>query len=152
MLKYNTESSIYKQLLLTLQSILDISVYTIEKIVKFWWFTSGHIILQKKLIQLRQNSGKIFRVDHTYKIVKQLGAYDEEKKVWISFKCSLLQILDENGFVLAYEIVPNDSRELVGKLMQIIWLTPNRYIFEFNIKFILLEKSILMLFTQIILK
>ena len=94
--------------------------------------------LQKQLSILKETTGSTLRVDHTYKFVKSLGAYSVKADTWviipvllllkiqIQLSCSLLIILNEDGMVLAYDIVPNDKRELISKLFMDIWNTPNR--------------------------
>jgi hypothetical protein len=54
-------------------------------------------------------------------------------------KASLFIILNENGAVLAYQICPNDKKEIVLDLFEEIWLTEGRtvktrFIFTDNVK------------------
>lgn len=106
---------------------MDIQVYVIEKIVRYWWFKKGSVMLTKQLQSVRRSCGTVIRMDHTYKAVKQLGAYDQVKECWVAIKASLLLALSEKGFVMAYNIVPNDTRHFMIELLTSIWLEPDRY-------------------------
>jgi len=72
---------------------MNLTVYSIEQHLKFWWnsfgklsfsfYISGKEQLQKQLNIVRELTGKILRMDHTYKFVKMLSAYHSTTSKWV---------------------------------------------------------------------
>lgn len=68
-----------------LKDHMKLSSKLVTNILLYWWCTTGSELLNKQLKQLRQQSGKILRCDHTYKAVSTLGVSHAAKWVNHSF-------------------------------------------------------------------
>jgi hypothetical protein len=67
-------------------NILDIQAYSIEAIVSDWWLTVGQKQLYFDLQLVRRNYGQVLRTDHTYKVVKMIGAHSSNMNTWVNFR------------------------------------------------------------------
>lgn len=66
-----------------MKKVLTISTDTIKRIIFYWWDLKGSSLLKQHLSILRQTTGSILRMDHTYKIVKGLGGISDSKN-WVN--------------------------------------------------------------------
>lgn len=63
-------------------------------------------MLRREQDELKKNTGRILRNDHTWKFAKSLGAADVNgKRVFL--KATVLSILNEDGMVVYSEILPS---------------------------------------------
>ena len=52
----------------------------VETVIYSWWETTGQPNFENQIKFLRSKSGKVLRIDHTYKAVKSLGVSTPIKK------------------------------------------------------------------------
>jgi hypothetical protein len=64
----------------------SLSKEVMKSILKIWWekLPSGRETYLAQITVLCTITGKILRIDHTYKFVKTLGVHDEG--TWVRFK------------------------------------------------------------------
>ena len=110
-----------------LEDLVKLSNNSISNIVYYWWFSFGNNILKEQLCLLRQTTGEVLRVDHTYYCTSTIGIHSNN--MWKSLKSSLLVCMNENAYILNYKIVPNDTREFMESMIYDIVKTPNRKVF-----------------------
>ena len=69
-----------------------ISKELIQKIIATWWYQhhSGRLSFLLEQQQLRQETGEVLRIDHTYKVLKCVGVTDTNNK-WVQHKFPVLQ-------------------------------------------------------------
>lgn len=77
---------------------MSIGLKTVEKIIHYWWETcgknlvqnlsqTGYQFVQEEIEKLRETTGEILRMDHTYDFVKPLAGYDSKTKRNVRFCC-----------------------------------------------------------------
>ena len=64
-----------------LESLLIISPKLITNILLYWWYNEGKLMLQHNMTELKETTGSVLRIDHTYKITSSFGVSIDGK--WV---------------------------------------------------------------------
>ena len=88
----------------------------VQKLAEHWWSCEGSELCSDALREVLEQQGARASGDHTYGVVRNLAAYDEEGKPHV-LRASLFTVMGQ-GFVLGCQVNgPSQAANVQGRVM-----------------------------------